>query len=164
MAKAAFALGRAHRMLKFTAPNETPLGTVIAAPPPKRHELFCQNGLKHYMRISGKNIRAALKEIEQQRAILKRAGVPKAKILALELDLAARMAAQSCRFMLWQQARAAGKDSEAKRLARMGIRELRKLEKDFNACWPLRNKATPQHCSAFLKWRMEDYRKLTDGY
>jgi hypothetical protein len=143
--------------LKFTAPNETPLGTVIAAPPPEQRELFCRNGLKHYARISGKNIRAALKEIEKQRAILKRAGTPKVKILALELDLAARMAAQSCRFMLWQQTRAAGKYSEAKRLSRTGIRELRKLEKDFNAYWPLRNKATPQHCSAFLKWRIRDY-------
>jgi len=76
-----------------------------------------------------------------------------------EPDLAARMAAQSCRFMLWQQARAAGNISEAKRLARTGIRELRKLEKDFKACWPLQNKATPQHCSAFLKWRIRDYRR-----
>jgi hypothetical protein len=153
-AKAAFALGRAHRKLKFTAPNETPLGTVIAAPPPGQRELFCRNGLKHYTQISGKNIRAALKEIEKQRALLKHAGPPKATILALELDLAARMAAQSCQFMLWQQARTAGNNSDAKRLARTGIRELRKLEKDFNAYWPLRNKATPQHCSAFLKWRI----------
>jgi hypothetical protein len=156
-AKAAFALGLTHRKLKFTAPNETPLGTVIAAPPPGQRELFCRNGLKHYTQISGKNIRAALKEIEKQRALLKHAGPPKATILALELDLAARMAAQSCQFMLWQQAQAAGNISEAKRLARTGIRELRKLEKDFNAYWPLRNKATPQHCSAFLKWRIRDY-------
>ena len=157
-AKAAFALGLAHRKLKYTVPNETPLGTVIAAPPAEQRELFCRNGLKHHTHISGKNIRAALKEIEKQRAILEHADTSKAKILALELDLAARMAAQSCRFMLWQQARAAGKDSEAKRLARTGIRELRKLEKDFNAYWPLRNKATPRHCSAFLKWRIQDYR------
>jgi hexosaminidase len=155
-AKAALALGRAHRKLKFTAPNETPLGTVIAAPLAEQHELFCRNGLKHYALISSKNIRAALKEIEKQRAILKHASRPKAKILALELDLAARMAAQSCRFMLWQQARATGKFSEAKRLARAGIRELRKLEKDFKAYWPTRNKATPQHCSTFLKWRIRD--------
>jgi hypothetical protein len=159
-AKAAYALGRAHRKLEYTAPNETPLGTVIAAPPAEQRELFCRNGLKHYARISGKNIRAALKEIEKQRALLKmerrHAVPPKTKILALELDLAARMAAQSCHFMLWQQARAAGKNAEAKRLARTGIRELRKLEKDFNAYWPLRNKATPKHCSAFLKWRIRD--------
>ena len=48
--------------------------------------------------------------------------------------------------------------SEAKRLAQAGIRELQKLEKDFNAYWPLRNKATPKHCSAFLRWRINDYR------
>jgi hypothetical protein len=158
-AKAVFALGLAHRKLKFTAPNETPLGTVIAAPPPEQRELFCRNGLKHHARISGKSIRAALREIEKQSALLKKADTSKAKILALELDLAARMAAQSCQFMLWQQARAAGNISEAKRLSRTSIRELRKLEKDFNAYWPLRNKATPQHCSAFLKWRIRDYRR-----
>jgi len=160
-AKAAFALGRAHRKLKFTVPNETPLGTVIAAPTPEQRELFCRNGLNHYARISGKNIRAALKEIEKQRAILKmgrrHAVPPKTKILALELDLAARMAARSCRFMLWQKAQAAGNNSEAKRLAQTGLRELRKLDKDFNSYWPLRNKATPKHCSAFLKWRIRDY-------
>jgi hypothetical protein len=164
-AKAAFALGRVHRKLKFTVPNETPLGTVIAAPPAEQRELFCRNGLKHHAKISGKNIRAALKEIEKQRAMLRRAK-PSSKtgnVLLHELDLAARMAAQSCRFMLWQQARAAGETSEAKRLARTGIRDLRKLEKDFNAYWPLRNKATPQHCSAFLKWRIRDYRREMAG-
>ena len=153
------ALGRAHRKLKFTAPNETPLGTVIAAPPPEQRELFCRNGLNHHARISGKNIRATLKEIEKQ-SVAAETGAHTSKAnnrSVRELDLAARMAAQSCQFMLWQQARAAGKNSEAKRLARTGIRELRKLEKDFNAYWPLRNKATPQHCSAFLKWRIRDY-------
>jgi hypothetical protein len=68
------------------------------------------------------------------------------------------MAAQSCKFMLWQQAVASGNKSEAKRLAQTGISELKKLEIDFNAFWPLRNKATPKHCSAFLRWRMDDYR------
>ena len=162
-AKAAFALGMAHRKLKFTAPNETPLGTVIAAPPPEARELFCRNGLKYHARIPEKNIRATMKEIERQRLKLnsgrRHAIPPKLKVLARELDLAARMAAQSCQFMLWQQARAAGRTSEAKRLARSGIRELRKLDKEFNALWPLRNKATPQHCSAFLKWRIEELRK-----
>jgi len=80
-------------------------------------------------------------------------------LLALELDLAARMAEQSCRFMLWQQSVSAGKKSAAKRLAQQGVRELQKLEKDFNALWPLRNKATSKHCSPFLRWRMDDYRR-----
>ena len=78
-------------------------------------------------------------------------------MLALELDLAARMAEQSCKFMLWQQAAAAGKTSEAKALAQQGVRELRRLKKDFDAFWPLRNKATTKHCSPFLRWRIEDY-------
>ncbi len=159
VAEAAVALGLAHQKLKFNVHNETPLGTVIAVPPPEQHELFCRYGRKHHEWVSGKNIRAALKEIEKQCAVLRRAK-PSSKagnVLLHELDLAARMAAQSCHFMLWQQAQAAGENSEAKRLARAGIRELQKLEKDFNAYWPARNKATPQHCSAFLRWRIRDY-------
>ncbi len=159
-AQAALALGLAHRKLKFTVPNETPVGTAIAAPPPEERELFCRNGLKHYARIPGKNISAALKEIETQRVRLRRAVAANRTggILLRELELAARMAAESCRFMLWQQACAAGKSAEAKQLARTGIRGLKKLDQDFNAYWPLRNKATPKQCSAFLKWRVQDYR------
>jgi hypothetical protein len=185
IAEVAFALGCVHRKLRFVEPNLTPLGAVIAAPPPKQRELFCRNGLKYHARISGKNIRATLKEIEKQRAILRagRARCPhraendgqrtarptQSKILALELDLAARMAAQSCKFMLWQQVVAKqGRvgaprrpDAAARRpylqIAQKAIRELEKLDRDFNAYWPLRNKATPQHCSKFLKWRIRDY-------
>jgi hexosaminidase len=157
--RAALALGLAHQKLNFNVHNETPLGTVIAVPPPEQHELFCRYGRKHHEWLSGKNIRATLREIEKQRAGLRRAKPSgTGGILKRELDLAARMAAASCRFMLWQQAQATGNHSEAKRLARAGIRELQKLDKDFNAYWPLRNKATPQHCSAFLRWRINDYR------
>ena len=158
---AAFKLGFVHKKLGVNAPNETPLGTVIAAPKPTERELFCRNGLKWFAKIPAQKILTTLKEIEKQRAVLLRAK-PKSvsgKILAKELDLAARMAAHSCKFMLWQQAVAAGKTSAAKRLARIGIRELQQLDKDFNAYWPLRNKATPKHCSAFLRWRIEDYRR-----
>ena len=177
-AKAAMALGLAHRKLRFSAPNETPLGTVIAASPPEQRELFCHNGLKHFLQISAKNIHAALREIEKQRKALapllqhrgrarsphhaENGGLGTARptlIFAQELDLAARMAAQSCQFLLWQQTVAAGKISKAKIMAQVGIHELRKLEKDFNAYWPLRNKATPKHCSTFLRWRINDYRR-----
>jgi hypothetical protein len=175
IAAAAFKLGFAHQKLGVKAPNETPLGTVIAAPKPEERELFCRNGLKWFARIPAKNIHATLNEIEKQHAALKsawsaglRPGVLQQGRLnsrraggrrsALELDLAARMAAQSCQFMLWQQAVAAGNISEAKHLARTGISDLKQLEKDFNALWPSRNKATPKHCSAFLRWRMDDYR------
>ena len=169
-ATAAFKLGFAHQKLGVKAMNETPLGTVIAAPNPEERELFCRNGLKWFARIPPKNIRATLKEIEKQRAVLT-LGAPNSRSASFEsatsragdrrssreLDLAARMAAQSCKFMLWQQAVAAGNFLEAKRLARTGIKELNKLEEDFNALWPLLNKATPEHCSAFLRWRMDDY-------
>jgi hypothetical protein len=164
IAAAAFKLGFAHQKLGVKAANETPLGTVIAAPKPEERELFCRNGLKWFARIPAQKIRATLKEIERQIEILGKNGGRRIarpappSILVSELRLAARMAAQSCQFMLWQQAAAAGNISEAKRLARTGISELKDLEKDFNALWPLRNKATPEHCSAFLSWRMSDYR------
>jgi hypothetical protein len=81
-----------------------------------------------------------------------------ARIMRQELDMAARMAAQSCQIMLWQQALAAGKPAKAKALAKNGMRELADLEEQFNLVWPIRNKGTPIKCSPFLKWRLEDYR------
>ncbi len=159
VATVGFKLGFAHLKLGVSAPNETPIGTAIAAPKPEDRELFCRNGLKWFSRIPAKRIRATLKEIQKQHVVLSRS-TPKSdagKLLMRELDLAARMAAQSCKFMLWQQAVAAGNKSEAERLARTGISELQKLGKDFNSLWLLRNKATPKHCSAFLRWRMDDY-------
>ena len=160
-AEAALALGRAHRKLKFAVPNETPLGTAIAAPPADQRELFCRRGLTHYTRIPGRNIRATLAEIEKQRSRLRRAlGANRTGgILLRELDLAARMAGESCRFMLWQQTRAAGKIAAARAMARAGIHNLRELDRDFNVYWPQRNKGTPEHCSTFLKWRLADYRR-----
>jgi hexosaminidase len=158
VAEGGFKLGFAHQKLGVNAPNETPLGTVITAPKPEERELFCRNGLKWFAKIPKEKIFAALKEIEKQRAVLshKKPNSESGKILAGELDLAARMAAQSCQFMLWQQAVAAGKKSAAKRLSQQAIHELRQLEKDFNALWLLRNKATTKHCSPFLQWRMEE--------
>jgi hypothetical protein len=166
IAEAAFKLGFVHRKLKVSMPNETPLGTVIAAPPVKERELFCRNGLKWFKKIPAANIRTALREIEKRIVTLKDLGrrhavPPKSKIVLYELDLAARMAAQSCKFMLWQQLMAAGKISEAKRLAQTGVRELQELDKEFNRYWSLRNKATPKHCSAFLQWRINDYRRFS---
>ena len=173
IAAAALNLGFAHKKLGVRAPNETPLGTVIAAPPPEERELFCRNGLKWYAKIPAKNIRTALKEIEKQRTKLNRgrqhAVPPKSRILLRELDLAARMAAQSCQFMLWQQAAAKQGGGVASRrpdaaarhhyqqMARNAIRELQKIDKEFRAYWPLRNKAKPKHCSEFLKWRIRNY-------
>jgi hexosaminidase len=161
LAKAVFALGFAHRKLNYFAPNSTPLGSVIAAPKSEDRELFCRDGLKCFAEISEAKICAALKEIETQRAILSRARpeTEPGKVLALELDLAARMAAQSCKFMLWQQALASGNDSKAKYLAKTGIEELTALERDFKNYWPLRNKASTKNCSPFSRWRMKDYRK-----
>jgi hexosaminidase len=165
IAGAGFKLGFAHQKLGVKTLNETPLGTVIAAPKPEDRELFCRNGLKWFSKIPAKKIQAALKEIEKQRKILSRAKSKSdsGKLLAHELDMAARMAEQSCKFMLWQQAVADGKQPAAKKLAQLGIRELRQLEKDFNSCWPLRNKATPKHCSPFLKWRIDDYQNTQES-
>ena len=177
IAQAGLALGKTHLKLGVKAVNETPLGTVLAAPKPADQELFCRNGLKWFAKIPAQKIKATLAEIEKQRAVLQtvRNAAPRlssfqkrmpasrdgarSSILVEELDLAARMAAQSCKFMLWQQAVTAQKTAEAKRLAQQGIRELKKLERDFKAYWPQRNKATTRHCSPFLKWRMADYRR-----
>jgi hexosaminidase len=161
MASAAFKLGFAHQKLGVNAPNETPLGTVIAAPKSEHHELFCRNGLKWFAKISADKIRGTLREIEKQQAVLARAkpATDSGKLLACELDLAARMAAQSCKFMLWQKMLAAGKISEAGCFANVSLRELARLDHDFNKYWPLRNKATAKHCSEFLLWRMDDYRR-----
>jgi hexosaminidase len=160
-AKAALKLGRAHLKLKYSYPNSTPLGSVIAAPPPEQRELFCLDGLKCFAKISEKNIRACLKEIETQRVLLATAN-PKTragKTLVRELDLAARMAAQSCKFMLWQKAVAKQNTIESKQLAKKGIAELSKLQRELDAFWSVRNKATAKKCSEFLKWRIQDYRK-----
>jgi hypothetical protein len=163
LAKAALALGFAHRKFKFAAPNVTPFGSVIAAPEPGSLGLFCRDGLKYYARIQAGDIRAALAEVEAQRAIIRRAraATPLGDVLRLELDLAARMAAQSCRFMLWQQTLAAGRKSLARQMARASILELRELDADFRAYWPLRNKGTTEKCSPFLNWRVADYRRAS---
>ncbi|MBC8095224.1 MAG: hypothetical protein H7Y43_05385, partial [Akkermansiaceae bacterium] len=167
VAKAARALGSAHLKLGYFEPNTTPLGAVIAAPPPEQRELFCRNGLKYFARIPPRRIKAALKVIESNLEILGgRVGAvrrirARSSTLHLEFKLAARVAAQSCHFMLWQQTLAAGNQAEARRLASLGLRELRQLEKDFVAYWPARNKGTIEKCAAFLRWRMADYRRGT---
>jgi hypothetical protein len=158
VAAAGFQLGFAHQKLGVKAVNETPLGTVIAAPKPADRELFCRNGLKWFAQIPERKVCAALQEIRKQRHLLRQAkpGSDAGILLAVELDLAARMAELSCQYMLWQQAVAAGKTAASKLLARQSIRGLQKLQKDFNDLWPLRNKATPKHCSPFLQWRREE--------
>jgi hexosaminidase len=157
-AKAALALGFAHRKFKYFAPNVTPFGAVIAAPRPESRELFCRDGLKYYARIPEKNIRAALDEVEKHRTQLHRSrSTHPESILTLELDLAARMAAQSCKIMLWQQAIATGRTSRAKQMAATGIAELHDLDNDFRAYWPLRNKGATAKCSPFLRWRIQDF-------
>lgn len=164
IATIARSLGLVHRKLHFSEPNLTPLGAVIAAPLPGTRELFCRNGLKYYARIRPRNIDAVLREIKRQLSILKRARRDKSistngRILVHELELAARMAEQSCKFMLWQQALACGKASLARRMAAVNIKELKELDRDFNSFWPRRNKATTAKCSEFLKWRIAGYRK-----
>jgi hypothetical protein len=159
VATAALGLGLAHRKLKYVTLNASPLGATLAAPKPETHELFCRDGLKYYARVTGVNVRATVREIERQRNVLSRHKTHGAsgQLLADELGLAARMAIESGRIMLWQQALASGRRTEAKRMAKSAIESLRKLERDFTAFWPARNKATPAKCSPFFQWRMADY-------
>jgi hypothetical protein len=166
MAKAALGLGLAHRKLNYYARLGTPLGTAISAPVPQTRELMCRDGLKYYARIPARNIRAAQNEVEKQRAVLygSRPRTSAGEILAVELDMAARMAVESCRIMLWQQAVVGGRASQAWLMATAGIRALRELDRDFRAYWPSRNKGTTAKCTAFLRWRMQDYRRATVFY
>jgi hypothetical protein len=159
--QAALALGLAHRKFRYREANLTPFGAVIAAPPPERRELLCRDGLKYYARIPAKKIEAALEEVEMQRSLLHR-GQPSSRsgqTLAAELDMAARMAAQSCKYMLWQQALAAGRSAQARAMATRGVDELLRMDEEFNAYWPRRNKGDAGKSAAFLQWRMEDYRR-----
>ena len=165
VAKAAWALGLAHRKLHFREVNATPLGAVIAAPPPEERELFCRRGLKYFARIPARHIRSAARELKRQIGVLRKAArdpgiAPAGKVLVRELELAARMAEQSCHFMLWQQAVTRGDFSAARRMAKTGLATLVKLDQEFNAFWPRRNKGTTKHSSMFLRWRMADYRKF----
>jgi hexosaminidase len=165
MGRAAYALGLAHRKLKHPVPNLTALGAVIAAPTPEQRELFCRDGLKYFAQIKSKQIKAALKEVQAQRIWLRRArpASPAAKTLRLELDLAARMAAQSCQYMLWQQAVTAGDVRAARAMEKRAVAELRQIAKDFVRYWPKRNQATPKKCAPFLKWRIDEYERQKSG-
>jgi hexosaminidase len=161
LARCALELGLAHRHFNYYAFNITPFGCVIAAPRPRDREIFCREGLRLYARIERDRIQDALGAVEDQRAILARIQFNQRQgdLLRLELDLAARMAEESCRIMLWQQALAAGRKSEAAKLARQGVRRLREIDRDYDSYWPLRNKGTTAKSSGFLKWRMEEYRR-----
>jgi hexosaminidase len=168
VAKAAWVLGLAHRKLHFTDVNATPLGAVIAAPPPEERELFCRQGLKYFARIKAAPIRSAARELQRQISVLKKASrdsrISRAgKILVRELELAARMAEQSCYFMLWQQAVARGDRPLARRMAKEKLAALAKIEREFDGFWPRRNKGTTKHCSMFLQWRIADYRQFLRG-
>jgi hypothetical protein len=160
-AAAALALGLAHRKLKFTAPNATPLGAAIAAPAAGTFELFCRDGLKYFAQIKPAALAAARAEIENQRAVLAgaRPATPAGKLLVAELDLAARMALGSCDLMRWQQLDAAGRRAEARAVAQKLLRNLQKLDADYTRLWPARNRATPRHSSAFLQWRRQELRQ-----
>ena len=160
-ARAALGLGLTHRRFEYSAPNVTPFGATIAAPPPAWRELVCRDGLKYYSRIPAANIRDAQAELESHRRSLAQAQPAHAagQMFVRVLDLAARMASQSCHYMLWQQTLASGRKAEARQEARRRIAELRGLEREFNAYWPSRNKGTPARCAAFLGWRIEDYRQ-----
>ncbi|HWQ90104.1 MAG TPA: glycoside hydrolase family 20 zincin-like fold domain-containing protein, partial [Clostridia bacterium] len=140
IAGAAIAMGFAHRKFNYYLPNITPYGTVIAAPIPKTRELMNRDGLKLYARIKPKNILAAREELEKQRAVLYQSKPVTfaGELFAAELDMAARMASQSCDIMLWQQALAAGKQAGARQLAKKGIAALQELDHDFRAYWPVR--------------------------
>lgn len=158
---AAEQLGYAHQSLGYRDFNCTPIGAALAAPTPSMGEMWCKDGLKYYTQIDTKKLTTALEQIEKYRATIARnspaSGEP--SLLAEELELAARMAAESCRYMLWQQELSRGHHSKANSIAKRSIRELEQIEHDFENYWPQRNKATPARCFPFLRWRIADYHK-----
>jgi hypothetical protein len=161
MAACALGLGLAHRQFDYYAFNITPFGCVIAAPRPEDREIFCREGLRLYARIKPHCIRGALESVEAQRLILGRIKLNhrRGEMMRLELDLAARMAEESCRIMLWQQALAVGRMAQARKMERQGIEALRQIDRDYEELWPLRNKGTTAKSSGFLQWRMDEYRR-----
>jgi len=159
-ARATLGLGLAHRLLKYFEPNATPLGATLAASPPAARDLFCRHGLKYFARVRAADVRAAQREVTRQRRMLAKC-VPTSdtgRLLARELELAARMAEQSCQFILWQQALAAGDREQASKLARSGVRELKSVQRDLARLWAERNKGRPLSRRPFLDWRIADYR------
>lgn len=161
LAHALMRLGVAHRKFGYREPNATPFGAPLAAPPSEDRELFCRNGLKYYARLSPRAIRSAEAAVATERKRLAKARpiTASGRLLARELDLAARMAQASCHYMLWQQALAKGHAVRAQTLTDQGLRDLRELKRDVKAYWAHRCKGTPSQCVAFLDWRIEDYRR-----
>jgi hypothetical protein len=159
-ATALMKLGLAHRKFRYTEPNATPFGATLAAPPSEQRELFCRNGLKYYARLTPGSIRSAQSAVNRERLRLRQAkpATPSGRILIEELDLAARMAEESCRYLLWQQARAANQSADARALAKTGAANLEQIKRDFERYWTRRNKGTPSKCAGFLDWRIRDYR------
>ena len=162
--EAALALGFAHRKLNYYAMNVDASGAVIAAPRaadartglPRRPEVLRAHPGEEYPRGAGRGGKAA-GGAARARARERAPG----KSSRLELDLAARMAVQSCRIMLWQQAVVAGRGCRARRLAQPASAPCANWTAISGRYWPLRNKGTTAKCSAFLRWRMEDYRRGT---
>jgi hypothetical protein len=99
--------------------------------------------------------------VEKQLSILRHARPASVEgiTLLVELQLAARMAAQSCKYMLWQQSVAAGRVAAAKRIAGKNISELRQLQREFYAYWPMRNQGNHKKYWPCLQWRIEEYRR-----
>jgi hexosaminidase len=158
LARAALALGHSHRTFDFLLPNRSPFGAVLASPPLHQRELACYGALGYFAKIPKENVLAAQREVEKQLTVLQRSRATNA-VLATELDLAARIAAQSCKFMLWQQATSRGDLSTACQLATQGIRDLEALDEEFRGYWPLRNKSPFKKCAGFLRWRIQDYQR-----
>ena len=151
---------------QYSAPLGTPLGTAIAAPVPKTRELMCRDGLKYYARIPGKNIRAALEEVERQRAVLRRSrpAHPRRGNPGGGVGPGGAHGGRILPHHALATGSGRGQDAQARRMAAAGIRALRELDRDFRSYWPLRNKGTTAKCSTFLRWRMEDYRHGTVYY
>ena len=78
--------------------------------------------------------------------------------IQVELDLAARMAAQSASSCCGKPGGEGRPRQLRAALAKRAVDELQRIGREFAPVfWPARNKATPKKCAQFLRWR----RKIT---
>jgi len=156
---AALGMGLAHRKFKYTTFNATPYGATIAAGRRKDLEVYCREGLKYFARVTGKNVSAALEEINFQSANLKqsRPEGDSARGMVEDLQIAASLATESTEYLLWQLDLDEGKTAQAIRRAHRGIKALRQIKSRWLPAWKARNKGTPGKNWPFMDWRIEEY-------
>ena len=159
--EAALALGFAHLKLKYFAPNVTPLGAVIAAPPPKKLELFCRDGLKYYARIAPANSARRWQKWKNNCRFCGRPDRPRRPQKFWVSNLIWRHGwphnpASSCSGSNRSPPAACQLPNARPNKAWPNCS---KLDREFNTYWPVRNKGTPKNIGRACNGASRDYRR-----